>query len=124
MTDPQGRHVGATFLRNNLNKRSVGLDLKAPEGRDLFLRLAPRFDIVCENFRAGTADRLGIGYEAVKAVHPEVRLPVGLGFRERPGLALPGLGRLRRDRRGHVGHLRVQAGTGAAADRQPGGRTG
>ncbi len=72
VTDPQGRHVGATFLRNNLNKRSVGLDLKAPEGRDLFLRLAPRFDVVCENFRAGTADRLGIGYEAVKAVHPEV----------------------------------------------------
>ena len=72
VTDPQGRHVGATFLRNNLNKRSVGLDLKAPEGRDLFLRLAPRFDVVCENFRAGTADRLGIGYEAVAAVHPEV----------------------------------------------------
>ena len=72
VTDPQGRHVGATYLGNNLNKRSVGLDLKAPEGRDLFLQLAPRFDIVCENFRAGTADRLGIGYQAVKAVHPEV----------------------------------------------------
>jgi len=72
ITDPQGRHVGATFLRNNLNKRSVGIDLKSPGGVDLFLRLAPRFDIVCENFKAGTADRLGIGYEAVKAVHPEV----------------------------------------------------
>ena len=72
ITDPDGRHVGATFLRSNLNKRSVGLDLKSDAGRDLFLRLAPRFDIVCENFKAGTADRLGIGYDAVRAVHPQV----------------------------------------------------
>ena len=70
--DPQGRKVGATFLRNNFNKRSVALDLKAPEGVELFLDLAPKFDIVCENFKAGTADRLGIGYEAVAARHPEV----------------------------------------------------
>jgi crotonobetainyl-CoA:carnitine CoA-transferase CaiB-like acyl-CoA transferase len=70
--DPQGRKVGATFLRNNFNKRSVTLDLKAPEGVALFLDLAPKFDIVCENFKAGTADRLGIGYEAVAARHPEV----------------------------------------------------
>jgi crotonobetainyl-CoA:carnitine CoA-transferase CaiB-like acyl-CoA transferase len=70
--DPQGRKVGATFLRNNFNKRSVALDLKAPEGIELFLDLAPKFDIVCENFKAGTADRLGIGYAAVSARHPEV----------------------------------------------------
>jgi len=72
MTDPEGRRVGATFLRNNLGKRSVGLDLKDPRGRDLFLRLVPRFDVVCENFKPGTADRLGIGYRACAAVHPPV----------------------------------------------------
>ena len=72
ITDPDGRRVGATFLRNNFNKRSVTLDLKSPEGVDLVLRLAPRFDVVCENFKAGGADRLGVGYEAVRAVHPEV----------------------------------------------------
>jgi crotonobetainyl-CoA:carnitine CoA-transferase CaiB-like acyl-CoA transferase len=72
MTDPEGRRVGATFLRNNLSKRSVGLDLKHPEGRELFLRLAPRFDVVCENFKAGTMDRLGLGYDDVRAVHPQV----------------------------------------------------
>ena len=72
VTDPDGRQVGATFLRNNLNKRSVAIDLKHPEGVELFLRMAPGFDVVGENFRAGTADRLGIGYEAVRAVHPEV----------------------------------------------------
>jgi crotonobetainyl-CoA:carnitine CoA-transferase CaiB-like acyl-CoA transferase len=70
--DPQGRRVGATFLRNNFSKRSVAIDLKAPEGVELFLDLAPRFDIVCENFKAGTADRLGIGHDAVAARHPEV----------------------------------------------------
>lgn len=72
MTDPEGRRVGATFLRNNLGKRSVGLDLKHPDGRDLFLRLAPRFDVVCENFKAGTMDRLGLGFDDVAAAHPTV----------------------------------------------------
>lgn len=72
ISDPQGRKVGATFLRNNLNKRSVGINFKESEGVELFLEMAKGFDIVCENFRAGTADRLGIGYEAVSAVHPEV----------------------------------------------------
>src|SRR2546429_6145984 len=51
------------FRSNNLNKRSVAIDLKAPEGRDLFLRLVPRFDVVAENFKAGTMDRLGLGYD-------------------------------------------------------------
>src|ERR1700674_1261935 len=54
MTDPTGRRTGATFLRNNLNKRSVGIDLKHPEGRDLFRALAGRVDIVAENFKPGT----------------------------------------------------------------------
>jgi hypothetical protein len=41
MTDPEGRRVGATFLRNNLSKRSICVDLKHPEGRDLILRPGP-----------------------------------------------------------------------------------
>jgi formyl-CoA transferase len=72
MEDPYGRRVGATFLRNNLSKRSVGIDLKHPQGRDLFLALAPKFDIVCENFKAGTMARLGLAYPDVAAVHPTV----------------------------------------------------
>ena len=70
MADPEGRPVGATFLRANLNKRSICVDLKAPAGRDLVLRLAPRFDVIAENFKAGTADRLGLGYSDIAAVHP------------------------------------------------------
>lgn len=72
MADPAGRAVGATFLRNNLGKRSIGIDLKAPEGRELFLALAGRFDVVAENFKAGTMERLGLGYEDIAAVHPSV----------------------------------------------------
>jgi formyl-CoA transferase len=72
MADPAGRAVGATFLRNNLGKRSLGIDLKAPEGRELFLALAGQFDIVAENFKAGTMDRLGLGYGDIAAVHPRV----------------------------------------------------
>jgi formyl-CoA transferase len=70
MVDPEGRKVGATFLRNNLNKRSVAIDLKHPAGRDLFLALVPRFDVVCENFKADTMDRLGLGYDVIAERHP------------------------------------------------------
>ncbi len=70
--DPDGRTVGATFLRNNLNKRSVGLDLKHPRGRELFIELAGRFDVVGENFKAGTMDRLGLGYEVLSQRWPEL----------------------------------------------------
>jgi crotonobetainyl-CoA:carnitine CoA-transferase CaiB-like acyl-CoA transferase len=70
MTDPEGRSVGATFLRNNLNKRSVCIDLKTPAGRDLVLALAPRFDIVAENNRPGAMERLGLSYADIAAVHP------------------------------------------------------
>ena len=72
MTQPDGRKAGATFLRNALNKQSVGVDLKKPEGIALVKALAPKFDIFCENFKAGTAKKLGIAYEAIDAVHPAV----------------------------------------------------
>lgn len=70
--DPEGRVVGATFLRNNLNKRSVSIDLKSRAGRDLVLRLATRFQVFAENSRPGTMARLGLSYDEVRAVHPEV----------------------------------------------------
>lgn len=71
IVDATGRAVGATFLRNNLKKRSVCVDLKDPRGRDLILAMVPRFDVIAENFKPGTAARLGLDYEAVRAVHPE-----------------------------------------------------
>lgn len=72
MPDPEGRNLGATFLRNNLNKRSVTIDLKSDAGRQLVLDLAPKFDIVAENFKAGALGRMGLGYDDIAAVHPGV----------------------------------------------------
>jgi formyl-CoA transferase len=68
--DSQGRSVGATFLRNSLSKRSIGIDLKSDAGRELFKRLVPHFDIVGENFRPGTMGRLGLSYEVLAEIHP------------------------------------------------------
>jgi crotonobetainyl-CoA:carnitine CoA-transferase CaiB-like acyl-CoA transferase len=70
--DGTARPMGATFLRNNLGKRSVAIDLRTEAGRDLFLRLAPRFEVVAENYRSGAMARLGLGYGEVRAVHPSV----------------------------------------------------
>ena len=70
MIDADGRSVGCTYLRNNLNKRSIVVNLKSPQGRQLILDLAPRFDVVAENFKAGTLERLGLGYDAVAGVAP------------------------------------------------------
>ena len=89
MLDPEGRGVGATFVRNNLSKRSVVIDLKQPEGHDLVLRLAPRFDVVAENFRSGAAERLGVAYDDIAAVHDRVvYLSIsGFGRPVQPGAA-------------------------------------
>jgi len=72
LEDERGRAVGATFLRNNLSKKSVEIDLKSDAGRELFRRLVPRFDVVAENFRAGSMEALGLGYEALSRLHPSL----------------------------------------------------
>lgn len=68
--DADGREVGATFLRNNLSKKSIGIDLKHPEGVELVRRLVPHYDVVAENFRPGSLERLGLGYTDLAALHP------------------------------------------------------
>jgi formyl-CoA transferase len=85
MTDPDGRRVGATFLRNNLNKRSICVDLKSDEGRALVKRLVPRFDVVAENGKAGAMDKLGLGYGDIAAVDPKVIYLSISGFGATPG---------------------------------------
>ena len=62
----------APFTLINRNKRSLALDLRHPRGREVFLRLARRADVVVENFRPGTLARLGVGYSQVRQVRPEV----------------------------------------------------
>jgi crotonobetainyl-CoA:carnitine CoA-transferase CaiB-like acyl-CoA transferase len=72
MIDPTGRRAGATFLRNNLNKRSVGIDLKTPAGQELFKALAAHYDVVGENFKPGTMARMGLAYEDLAALYPRL----------------------------------------------------
>src|SRR3989475_9123320 len=62
----------AYFLTVNRGKRSVALDLKDSEGRDLGLELCARADVVIENFRPGGAARLGLDYESVRRLKPDV----------------------------------------------------
>ncbi len=64
--------VSAYFLAVNRNKRSLALDLKAEAGRDLVRRLVREADVVVENFRAGTVDGLGLGWDALLADNPRL----------------------------------------------------
>ncbi len=68
------------FQNLQRNKRSVTLNLKAPQGREVFMRLAERADVVVENFRPDVKDRLGISYDALAAVNPRVILASISGF--------------------------------------------
>ncbi|CAN7338629.1 CaiB/BaiF CoA transferase family protein [Mesorhizobium sp. LjRoot246] len=62
--------MGASFLAQNAGKRSVVLDLKKQADHERFLDLVASADALVENFRPGVMDRLGLGYEALKAVRP------------------------------------------------------
>jgi formyl-CoA transferase len=77
----RGEELDATyFITLNNNKRSLTLDLKCESGRALFLRLLPRFDVVVENFTLGTMERLGLGYDVLRDVHPGVIYCTVKGF--------------------------------------------
>src|SRR5262249_44024616 len=64
--------MGASFLAQNAGKRSITLNLKNSKAREAFLRLVKTSDVVVENFRPGVMDRLGLGYDALKAVRPDL----------------------------------------------------
>lgn len=69
---PNYKGVSTYFLCANRGKHSLAIDLKSPEGRQIVLDLAAKADVVVENFRSGTVDRLGIGYEQVKGLNPGI----------------------------------------------------
>ena len=60
------------FINCNRGKRGLGLDLKSPAGRNLFIDLARTADVVLDNYRLGVRERLGIAYEALKTVNPRL----------------------------------------------------
>lgn len=60
------------YLNNNRGKRALGLDLTTDEGRQIVLDLCADADVFVENFRPGACERLGVGYDAVRAVNPNI----------------------------------------------------
>ena len=76
--DP-GRDVRTThgvdseyFVNWNSNKRSVTIDLSSEKGRDLLLQMVPRYDVFVENYGPGVVEKLDIGYEVMKTIHPDI----------------------------------------------------
>jgi crotonobetainyl-CoA:carnitine CoA-transferase CaiB-like acyl-CoA transferase len=79
------------FLSINRSKKSLTLNLKAPEGRDILNQLIARSDVVLENFRPGTMDRLGFGYANLRAANPRLVYCAISGFGESgPEASRPG----------------------------------
>ncbi|MGH6919298.1 MAG: CaiB/BaiF CoA transferase family protein, partial [Geminicoccaceae bacterium] len=83
--------LSAFYLAANRNKRGVAVDLKHPDGKAVIFRLLERADVLMENFRPGTMERLGLGYEQVKAIRPDIIYASASGFgRSGPMVELPG----------------------------------
>jgi len=78
--EPRVNGVSAPFLMLNRNKRGIALDLKAPAGKDILLRLVARADALVENYRRNTLDKLGLGYEVLAKVNPALIYCAVTGF--------------------------------------------
>ncbi|MCX7223937.1 MAG: CoA transferase [Burkholderiales bacterium] len=78
--DPQINGVSAPFLILNRNKRGMGLDLKNPKGADVLKRMVAKADVLTENYRRGTMEKLGVGYDVLKTVNPGLIYAVVSGY--------------------------------------------
>ncbi len=70
--DPFLNGLGTMFVSYNKNKKSVEMDLSAPEAKAAVYEMAKRADVVIENFKSGSIDRLGLGYEKLKELNPKL----------------------------------------------------
>jgi crotonobetainyl-CoA:carnitine CoA-transferase CaiB-like acyl-CoA transferase len=68
--EPRVNGVSAPFLMLNRNKRGIALDLKRPKGRELLLRLVRTADVLTENYRRGTMEKFGVGYDVLAQANP------------------------------------------------------
>ena len=71
---PEINGEAAAFMTMNRNKKGFALDLKTKEGKEVFKKMAKKADVVIENFRKGTLEKLGIGYEKLKKINPKIIL--------------------------------------------------
>jgi CoA:oxalate CoA-transferase len=72
--------MGTSFLAQNCNKKSVSLNTKSAEGKEIFKKLAKDADVIIENFRPGVMDRLGIGYKVISEINPKIVFCAISGF--------------------------------------------
>jgi crotonobetainyl-CoA:carnitine CoA-transferase CaiB-like acyl-CoA transferase len=70
----------AYFMNLNRNKKSLVLNLKHPQAKEIFLNLVEKSDVILENFRPGTMEKLGVGYETIKARNPDIVYSCISGF--------------------------------------------
>jgi CoA:oxalate CoA-transferase len=75
-----GREISIGFAILNVNKRSVTLNLKNSEGRELFKRMVARADVVAENFAYGAMEGFGLGYDVLRTINPRIIYATGKGY--------------------------------------------
>lgn len=80
MAPPQKAGLTGYFCQMNRNKRSLAIDLKSADGLEVLKKLAADADVLLENFRGGVPDRLGFGYQALKAINPRLIYASVTGF--------------------------------------------
>ncbi len=91
-TGPYVDHESAYFFSINRGKKSICIDLKNAVGKDVFLRLVEKADVVMENFTPGTMDALGLGYDVLSARNPRIIYAATSGFGQTgPDRARPAL---------------------------------
>ncbi|MGH7917482.1 MAG: CaiB/BaiF CoA transferase family protein [Candidatus Binataceae bacterium] len=76
----RGQPFGTPFALMNANKRSITLNLKSAEGKEIFKRLVRDADLVVENYAPGTMESYGLGYEALREVNPRLLYACGTGY--------------------------------------------
>jgi crotonobetainyl-CoA:carnitine CoA-transferase CaiB-like acyl-CoA transferase len=72
--------MSVSFAAGHRNKRSIGLDLRSERGREVFLNLVTKADVVCSNFKPGTMDKLGLGQDTLRKANPRVILSESSAF--------------------------------------------
>lgn len=77
---PRVNGTATYFYAHNRNKKSVTLNFRKPGAKEIFLKMVAESDVIVENFRAGTMEKMGLGYDVLKAVNPRIILTRISGF--------------------------------------------